>query len=96
VILDDLMLSNVSSITGMAQSYAIILTTQREIYQTIKQKCPTFGFLGLWIWDYPNRPVQRSFFVGLCEIKFPWVRFLILKRAVQVMSDEVTTQISKR
>jgi len=63
MILDDLMLSNVSSITGMAQCYAIILTTQREIYQTIKQKCATFGFFGLWIWDNPNRPVQRDLLV---------------------------------
>jgi len=55
----------------MAQCYAIILTTQREIPKTIKQKCPIFGFFGLWIRGNPNRPVQKELFVGLLVKKIP-------------------------
>jgi len=39
---------------------------------------------------------KGAFFVGFCEKMFPCVILLLSKRAVQVMSDEVTTQISNR
>jgi len=45
--------------------------------QNIKQKCPIFGFFGLWIRGNPNPPVQRELFAGLCEKKFPWVTLLL-------------------
>jgi len=67
MILDDLMLSNVSSITGMAQGYAIILTNQRKIPKTIKQKCATFGFFGLGFGTIQIVRCKGSFFVGFCE-----------------------------